>query len=363
MKKLISISVSLIMLLSMIPTSVLAVNETEYENQQQNLFTYTFTEPTAEGENGKAVITGFVENYKELLGGSSEITIPDVYVNSDAGVKYNCELNATKSKFMQSNDFITKITFPSSYSSIVTMFLKNATALKTIVFKNPISFQIFGQSLYGCTSLEKMYVYADKLSGTPAASVFTNVPTTAIAYVKNETVKEQLANWPGQIVVDPNMSDTPITSVDKTNLANKITEVETFIARVEDETKYNNIEELKAALASAKTVNESNSVTQEEVNREYLNLYNALKNTTKKVDKTALSSKITEAETFLSGIDKSKYNNVAALETAIAHAKTVNENALATQTEVDNEVTALTSALGNVKLTDKTKLGNMIGVY
>ena len=363
MKKLISLSVSLIMLLSMIPTSVLAVNETEYENQQQNLFTYTFTEPTAEGENGKAVITGFVENYKELLGGSSEITIPDVYVNSDTGVKYNCELNATKSKFMQSNDFITKITFPSSYSSIVTMFLKNATALKTIVFKNPISFQIFGQSLYGCTSLEKMYVYADKLSGTPAASVFTNVPTTAIAYVKNETVKEQLANWPGQIVVDPNMSDTPITSVDKTNLANKITEVETFIARVEDETKYNNIEELKAALASAKTVNESNSVTQEEVNREYLNLYNALKNTTKKVDKTALSSKITEAETFLSGIDKSKYNNVAALETAIAHAKTVNENALATQTEVDNEVTALTSALGNVKLTDKTKLGNMIGVY
>lgn len=90
-------------------------------------------------------------------------------------------------------------------------------------------------------------------------------------------------------------------------------------------------------------------------------MYNALKNTTKKVDKTALSSKITEAETFLSGIDKSKYNNVAALETAIAHAKTVNENALATQTEVDNEVTALTSALGNVKLTDKTKLGNMIG--
>ena len=51
------------------------------------------------------------------------------------------------------------------------------------------------------------------------------------------------------------------------------------------------------------------------------------------------------------------------METAIAHAKTVNENALATQTEVDNEVTALTSALGNVKLTDKTKLGNMIGVY
>ncbi len=159
------------------------------------------------------------------------------------------------------------------------------------------------------------------------------------------------------------MSNTPIVSVDKTNLANKITEVETFIAGVEDETKYNNIEELKVALASAKTVNENNSATQEEVNSAIISLSTALKNATKKVDKTALLSKITEAETFLSGIDKSKYNNVAALETAIAHAKTVNENALATQTEVDNEVTALTSALGNVKLTDKTKLGNMIGVY
>jgi len=171
---------------------------------------------------------------------------------------------------MQNNDFITKITFPSSYSSIVTMFLKNATALKTIVFKNPISFQIFGQSLYNCTSLEKMYIYADNLSGSPMASVFTNVPTTAIAYVKNETVKEKLVNWPGQIVVDSDFNpDKP------------------------------------------------------------------------SVVKTALQNKITEAEAFLSGIDKSKYNNVAELETAIAHAKTVNENASATQTEVDNEVIAL----------------------
>lgn len=195
--------------------------------------------------------------------------------------------------------------------------------------------------------------------------MFTKVPTTAVAYIKNDTVKAILEElkWPGQIIVDPNMSNTPIVSVDKTNLANKITEVETFIAGVEDETKYNNIEELKVALASAKTVNENNSATQEEVNSAIISLSTALKNATKKVDKTALLSKITEAETFLSGIDKSKYNNVAALETAIAHAKTVNENALATQTEVDNEVTALTSALGNVKLTDKTKLGNMIGVY
>ena len=53
MKKLVSLLTTLTLFVSIIPTSIFAVNETEYENQQQNLFTYTFTEPTAEGENGK----------------------------------------------------------------------------------------------------------------------------------------------------------------------------------------------------------------------------------------------------------------------------------------------------------------------
>lgn len=51
------------------------------------------------------------------------------------------------------------------------------------------------------------------------------------------------------------------------------------------------------------------------------------------------------------------------METAIANAKAVNENASATQIEVDNEVTALTSALSNVKLTDKTELVKWINYY
>lgn len=182
MKKLMSLSVSLMMLLSMIPTSVFAVSETEYENQQQNLFTYTFTEPTAEGENGQAVITGFVENYKELLGGSSEIVIPDIYVNSETGVKYNCKVDAVKSKFMQSNDFITKATLPKFYTGVTINFFLNATALRTVVFKNEETFRFNGKALSGCTSLEKIYVYANNLFNIPAATIFTNVPASAIPF-------------------------------------------------------------------------------------------------------------------------------------------------------------------------------------
>ena len=159
------------------------------------------------------------------------------------------------------------------------MFM-NTTSLTEVIFNyEGENFTFNTGSFYGCSGLEKIYIYAQTISYQSKSNMFTKVPTTAVAYIKNDTVKAILEElkWPGQIIVDPNMSNTPIVSVDKTNLANKITEVETFIAGVEDEIKYNNIEELKVALASAKTVNENNSATQEEVN--------------------------SAAETFLSGID------------------------------------------------------------
>lgn len=277
MKKLVSLLTTLTLFVSMIPTSIFAVNEIEYENQQQNLFTYTFTEPENAGENGTAIITGFVENYQELLGSSTEITLPDIYINFETNVNYNCKTDITKSKFMRNNNYITSIIFPSSYDNITSSFLLDCTAMKKIILRHSGTFKFNLKALSGCTSLEKIYVYSNDLANTPSASIFTNVPTTAIAYVKNETVKEKLVNWPGQIVVDSDFNpDKP------------------------------------------------------------------------SVVKTALQNKITEAEAFLSGIDKSKYNNVSELETAIAHAKTVNENASATQTEVDNEVIALASALNKV---------------
>lgn len=128
-----------------------------------------------------------------------------------------------------------------------------------------------------CIALKKLYIYAESIT-IANANALQGISSTAVVYVKNETIKSSLktANWPGSIVVDPSLGSEVL------------------------------------------------------------------------VDKTVLQNKITEAETFLSGIDKSKYNNVAELETAIAHAKTVNENASATQTEVDNEVIALASALNKV---------------
>ena len=91
-------------------------------------------------------------------------------------------------------------------------------------------------------------------------NVFNDVPTTAIAYVKNETVKTTMEslNWPGQIIVNPNL-DNDSTSVNKTALQNKITEAETFLSGI-DKSKYNNVAELETAIAHAKTVNENASI-------------------------------------------------------------------------------------------------------
>ena len=57
---------TLAMFLSLVPANYLVTAEDKYDNQHQALFTYILTEPSAEGENGKAVITGFVDNYKEI---------------------------------------------------------------------------------------------------------------------------------------------------------------------------------------------------------------------------------------------------------------------------------------------------------
>ena len=343
LKSIIAFALSALVGLNSMGTLIYATNE-------DNCFTYTV-------ENGVATITKF-DNSLTVMTMPEQVTIDGntyEYKNGTLLLKSGLLKNSSSNPIS-----VKKVIFPNVYNSLGNqqMFM-NTTSLTEVIFNyEGENFTFNTGSFYGCSGLEKIYIYAQTISYQSKSNMFTKVPTTAVAYIKNDTVKAILEElkWPGQIIVDPNMSNTPIVSVDKTNLANKITEVETFIAGVEDETKYNNIEELKVALASAKTVNENTSATQEEVNSAIVSLSTALKNTTKKVDKTALLSKITEAETFLSGIDKSKYNNVAALETAIAHAKTVNENALATQTEVDNEVTALTSALSNVKPIDKSIL-------
>jgi hypothetical protein len=214
----------------------------------------------------------------------TDVTLPDNVVIDE--VTYNSEnekLVIGKSLFRTTKSqtcSVENVVVPKGYKTLPQYIFRETASLKKVTCKyTGDDFKLNSYGFYKCTSLEKLYIYANSLNQSTILNVFNDVPTTAIAYVKNETVKTTMEslNWPGQIIVNPNLDD------DSTS-----------------------------------------------------------------VNKTALQNKITEAETFLSGIDKSKYNNITELETAIAHAKTVNENASATQTEVDNEVIALASALNKV---------------
>ena len=84
-------------------------------------------------------------------------------------------------------------------------------------------------------------------------------------------------------------------------------------------------------------------------------------NETSKANKISLSFKIDEVESFLSGIDKTKYTNIEALETELENAKAVYNNGSATQEEVNNATNLLAAAFDNVEeIVDKTALNEKI---
>lgn len=287
------------------------------------------------------------------------VTMPEQVVVE--GVTYKIEDQTLKIKpKLFGNSTVEKVTYPGKYTSFgdQQMFY-NAKSLKEVILNyDGEDFTFNRGTFYGCSGLEKIYVYAQSINYTHQTSMFSKVPTTAVAYVQNNRVKAVLEelSWPGTIEVNDK------SVVVKETLQNKITEVETFLSEI-DKTQYNNIDALETELANAKAVYENNAATQEEVDSALSKLTGKLSNATKKTDKSALATKIAEVEEFLSGItsiEEKRYVNLPGLRQALAHAKTVNQNASATQTEVDNEVKALTSARNDVQRKPDIQVGELI---
>ena len=105
--------------------------------------------------------------------------------------------------------------------------------------------------------------------------------------------------------------------------------------------------EFEAARDAAKDALDKTDATQDDVTTALENLTTAITNLKVKVDKTALASKIEEAE----GKKKEDYTEETfnALEGALANAKTVLDDADATQDEVDNAAIILDNAINGLK--------------
>lgn len=195
-------------------------------------------------------IDKLVANYQELLSGTTEITLPETYNNKPC--------TTLGMGLFKNNNYFTKIIFPKTISNATGQLFDGCTSIKEVIFECGESFIFMPFSFRDCTSLEKIYVYAETLSMVPSVYAFTNVPSTAIIYVKNETVKNQLTNWPGTIVVDPSLG----SEIDYTELDTAIADAEAI-----DTTKYteDSVKTLTDAITAGKAVKENADAVQEDV--------------------------------------------------------------------------------------------------
>ena len=133
---------------------------------------------------------------------------------------------------------------------------------------------------------------------------------------------------------------------DKSALNTAITEAETYYNSIKDD-HAEAAAALKTAIDNAKAMQEKGDATQEEVNNALSALTTAKTTAEDAVlteTKTALNNDITAAETYYNSIKDSNPTAAATLLDAINAAKTVKDNADATQEQVDAAIAALASA-------------------
>lgn len=129
---------------------------------------------------------------------------------------------------------------------------------------------------------------------------------------------------------------------------------EKFIGEI-DKTTYTNVEAFETALAHAKTVYNSDTATQEEVDKELEDLMTARGNMKPIVDKTALKEAIDKAEAFKEGKLESDYDNYKNFTDVIVTAKMYYESDRYTQEQLDGVKDRLIAAQEKVTKADASE--------
>lgn len=101
-------------------------------------------------------IDKLVANYQELLSGTTEITLPETYNNKPC--------TTLGMGLFKNNNYFTKIIFPKTISNATGQLFDGCTSIKEVIFECGESFIFMPFSFRDCTSLEKIYVYAETLS-------------------------------------------------------------------------------------------------------------------------------------------------------------------------------------------------------
>lgn len=114
--------------------------------------------------------------------------------------------------------------------------------------------------------------------------------------------------------------------------------------------------QLKNALVTANQIYTAYTSTQQMVDGQTSNLNTIMASPQKTADKSVLTAKISEANTYINQRAQYDAASIKVLETAVANANAVVNNTEATQAEVNNHVTTIQNAINGLKKLDRTVL-------
>ena len=210
--------------------------------------------------------------------------------------------------------------------------------------------------------IEKSDIYTETSIGT-----LKTILTYAQSVYENTDAEQETVDAAANALKDAISNLVQVSKIDTTVLESEIAKAEELVKHTETYTS-ESILTLQIAINNAKRVLADETKTQEAVDKQVTALQNAQNGLTEKVtaDKSALKSKIEEAEKYLEEEVSYTASSIAALKTAIHNAQTVYNDEDANQTAVDAQVTALNSAIAAlVKAGDTTlDIDNLAdGVY
>ena len=236
------------LLAGLIAVSSVGITATADENTE--IFNWFIYEDIADPES-------LVDNYQTILGGVTEIRMPESYIEN--GVTYPIYEYAEQNLF-KNNEYFTKVVFPSVYKCAASGVFRNCSSIEEVVYEYiGANFKIDSRAFYNCIALKKLYIYAESIT-IADINALQGIPSTAIAYVKNETVKSTLeaSGWSGKVEVDPSLG----SEIDYTELDTAIADAEAI-----DTTKYteDSVKTLTDAITAGKAVKENADAVQEDV--------------------------------------------------------------------------------------------------
>ena len=315
------------------------MDEVEVTKQQDG--TWTFTMPEANVwvvvSYTKDLQDSWIETIADVTYTGEAIEPTIVVKDGETTLVENTDYTVTYSNNVNTGTATVTVTGMGNYSGTATAnftILADKTALNTAI-----------------TEAETYYNSIKDDHTEAAAALKTAIDTAKAMQEKGDATQEEVNNALSALTTAKTTAEGAVLAETKTTLNNDITEAETYYNSIKDDhTAAANT--LKDAIDAAKAVKDNADATQAEVEAAIAALASAKTTAEQTVlteTKTALNDDITDAEAYYNSIKDSNPAAAATLLDAINAAKTVKDNADATQSEIETAAQTLTDALNAAK--------------